>query len=61
MIWFFFPSMSKIPPKVIDAGLEVAQPLRVEALCGGVYGGCGAHLFALQTVLFIDIMRRLSV
>jgi hypothetical protein len=41
--------MSKIPPKVIDAGLEVAEPLRVEGLGYGGYGGCGAHVSALQT------------
>jgi len=35
--------MSKIPPEVIDAGLKVAEPLRVKSLGGGDYGGCGGH------------------
>jgi hypothetical protein len=41
--------MSKIPPKVIYAGLDVAKPLRVEGFGGGGYCGCGVHLLALQT------------
>jgi hypothetical protein len=48
--------MSKIPPKVIDAGFKVAEPLRVEGLCGGGRGvGCVAHVLALQRVLFLAI------
>jgi len=36
--------MSKIPPKVIDAGLEVAEPLRVKGLGGGGRCGGGVHV-----------------